>query len=69
MVAFFIPEVLPQFDQATISDWVNLSYQELAFNIFKPFIDGEIEDDQLKIIIEKSYSSFRNSAVCALSAN
>ena len=62
----FIPESLPQFDQTTISGWVNLSYQELAFNIFKPFIDGEIEDKQLKQIIAKSYSTFRHPAIAPL---
>ena len=62
----FVPESLPEFSQTEISSWAKLSYQELAFNIFKPFIDGEIEDDTIKALIAKSYSSFRHPAIAPL---
>lgn len=62
----YVPETLPSFSQAEIASWSGLSYQELAFNIIHPFIDGEIAGDDLKAIIEKAYSSFRHDAIAPL---
>ena len=62
----YVPETLPQFSKAEIASWAGLSYQELAFNIIAPFIDGEIADDDLKDIIAKAYSGFRHDAVAPL---
>lgn len=55
----YLPERFPEFSLAEIQSWKNLPYTELAFNIIKPFVDGEIPDADLKQIIAKSYSGFR----------
>ena len=40
--------------------WKDLSYADLAFNIFRLYIStSEIPDDDLKGIVDRSYSSFR----------
>lgn len=62
----YVPETLPGFNQAEIASWSGLSYQELAFKVIHPFIDGEIADDDLRAIIEKAYSSFRHDAIAPL---
>jgi len=62
----YVPQTLPKFDQAEIASWAGLSYQELAFNVISPFVDGEIEDADLKAIIEKAYSSFRHAGIAPL---
>lgn len=62
----YVPETLPKFSKSEIASWVGLSYQELAFNIIQPFIDGEIADEDLKLIIEKAYSQFRHDAIAPL---
>lgn len=62
----YVPESLPSFSQEEIASWAGLSYQELAFNIITPFVDGEIADDDLKGIIDKAYSSFRHDAIAPL---
>jgi len=62
----YVPATLPQFSKAEIASWADLSYQELAFNIIAPFIDGEISDDDLKAIIDKAYSGFRHDAIAPL---
>ncbi len=62
----YVPETLPQFSQEEISSWAGLSYQELAFKVIAPFVDGALSDDELKRIIEKSYSTFRHPAIAPL---
>ncbi len=62
----YIPETLPTFDKETIDGFKSLSYQELAFVIIKPFVDGAIADDELKSIIDESYSEFRHPAIAPL---
>ena len=62
----YVPETLPHFSREEIASWVGLSYQELAFHIIAPFIDGEIPDTDLKSIINRSYSTFRHDAIAPL---
>ncbi len=62
----YLPETLPNFSKEEISSWAGLRYEELAFKVISPFVDGEISDDDLKAIIEKSYASFRHTAIAPL---
>lgn len=62
----YLPETLPKFSSDEIASWAGLSYQALAFKIISPFVDGEVADDELKAIIDKSYSTFRHPAIAPL---
>ena len=62
----YVPETLPQFSQEEIASWVGLSYEELAFKIMSPFVDGAIADADLKRIIHDSYATFRHKAIAPL---
>ncbi|MEY4588744.1 MAG: hypothetical protein RL497_820 [Pseudomonadota bacterium] len=62
----YVPESIPQFTQAEIASFRGLSYQELAFKIIAPFVDGEINEADLKTIIKKSYVHFRHDAIAPL---
>ena len=68
----YVPETLPIFAQKEIAGWACLSYAELAFKIFQPFVEGEITDTELQEIIHKAYShsgsarSFRHDAIAPL---
>lgn len=62
----YVPETLPTFSQEEIASWVGLSYEELAFKIIAPFVDGELSDDALKGIIDKSYKNFRHKGIAPL---
>jgi threonine synthase len=55
----YVPEIIPVFSSEKINSLKNLSYNELAFEIFKPFVDGEISDEDIKKLIDKSYKKFR----------
>jgi len=62
----FVPETIPQFSKEEIASWAGLPYNELAFNVIKPFVDGEIPDADLKNIIDSAYSTFRHEAIAPL---
>ncbi|ORX96011.1 threonine synthase [Basidiobolus meristosporus CBS 931.73] len=60
----FIPHEIPALPENFISEWANLSFQELAVKILSLFIDpAEIPTEDLQKLIEKSYSTFRHSEV------
>ena len=47
--------------------WKDLSYADLAFNIFRLYISiSEIPDDDLKAIVDRSYSTFRAPGITPL---
>ena len=62
----YVPEKLPVFSQAEIASWAGLGYEDLAFRVIAPFVDGEIADADVKGIIEKSYAGFRHAAIAPL---
>lgn len=62
----YVPESIPQFSKQEIASWAGLPYNQLAFKVIKPFVDGEIPDDKLQDIIDRSYATFRHNAVAPL---
>lgn len=62
----YVPETLPTFSKEEIASWAGLSYQELAFNVMKPFVAGAISDEEFKGIINKAYESFRHDAIAPM---
>lgn len=62
----YVPETLPTYSKEEIASWASLSYTDLAFKIIAPFVDGAIPDDDLKAIIDDSYTDFRHPAVAPL---
>jgi threonine synthase len=62
----FVPEQLPQFSQQEIASWAGLSYQDLALKVMTPFVDGAIPPQDLKKLIDDSYSTFRHSGIAPL---
>ncbi|WP_045522201.1 threonine synthase [Neobacillus niacini] len=58
-----VPEKIPQIPAEKLEVMSKLTYQELAFEIFSYYIDGEIPDNELKSLIEKSYATFRHPEI------
>ena len=59
----FIPHNLKRFDQSELNELSKLDYKSLAFNIIKLFTGDFIEEQDLKKLINKSYSNFRDDNV------
>lgn len=62
----YVPETIPQFSADEIASWKGLPYNQLAFNVVKPFVAGDIPDADLKRIIDTAYESFRHRAIAPL---
>ena len=62
----YVPETLPEFSKEEIQSWAGLDYCQLAQKILTPFVDGEIPSEDLQQLIEKSYASFRHTAIAPL---
>ncbi|MDQ0972244.1 threonine synthase [Neobacillus niacini] len=58
-----VPEKIPQIPAGKLDAMSKLTYQELAYEIFSYYVDGEIPDNDLKELIEKSYATFRHPEV------
>ncbi|KAK6352782.1 threonine synthase [Orbilia brochopaga] len=63
----FIPEAIPALPDDWQTAWSDLTFQELAFNIFSAYISpSEIPVEDLKALIHRSYATFRHPAVTPL---
>ncbi|NOU94566.1 threonine synthase [Paenibacillus sp. LMG 31456] len=58
-----VPEQLPQLSDDTLKQWQQLTYQELALEIFSLFVNNEIPREDLKKLVDDSYSTFRHEEV------
>ena len=55
----FIPKTLKHFSNEELNQLKNLNYIDLSVKILHPFCSDFINEDDLKKIVEKSYSKFR----------
>lgn len=62
----YVPSEIPTFSKEKIQSFVGMQYDELAFHVMKPFVDGAISDDELKELIQETYATFRHSAVAPM---
>ncbi|KAJ3209475.1 threonine synthase [Dinochytrium kinnereticum] len=66
----YIPTEIPRFSIDTILSWASLPYHELAFHLFRPFVEtpeispsNGIPDADLKDILKRSFASFSHPDV------
>ena len=59
----FIPKTLKHFSNEELNQLKNLNYTDLSVKILHPFCSDFINEDDLKKIVEKSYSKFRTEDV------
>lgn len=65
----FIPSVIPKLPSTFVDEWKDLSFQELAFNIMRLYVaQEEIPDEDLKNLVDASYSTFRAKDVTPIKA-
>lgn len=62
----YVPEVWPTFTNDQIQQMQGMSYTEIAFEVMAPFVEGSIERDEFKALIDEAYSGFAHSAVAPL---
>ena len=62
----YVPDVWPQVNAGMQRDWQSLSYADLAFNVMKPFLGGEIPDEAFRTMVQDAYATFDHPAVTPL---
>lgn len=62
----YVPEKLPTYTPDEIASWASLSYQELAFKVMWPFVEGEIPAEEFKRMIDEAYAGFNHAAVAPM---
>ncbi|MBF0283357.1 MAG: threonine synthase [Magnetococcales bacterium] len=62
----FLPESYPWFGPGERRRWSGLSFQELALEILRPFVDGEIPDGDLASLIRRAYAGFSHPEITPL---
>jgi threonine synthase len=63
----YIPAHLPALPENWQHDWAHLSFTELALNLYSLFISpSEIPREDLKELIDRSYSTFRHPQIAPL---
>ncbi len=62
----YVPKHWPTLSKKEIRALRGRSYQEIAFAVLTPFVDGEIPDDKFRAMIDEAYATFRHPAVTPL---
>lgn len=62
----YVPEFLPQFSSKELEKMRKMGYEELFFEITRHFVTDEINADDYKKIISKSYQNFSHKAIAPL---
>ncbi|BCH53533.1 threonine synthase [Agrobacterium vitis] len=62
----YLPSEWPKMRKRDIRALRGKTYQEVAFAVLKPFVDGEIKDAALQAMIHDAYATFRHPAVAPL---
>lgn len=62
----YVPKEWPSFSKKQIRAMRGMTYQQVAFTVLSPFVNGEIDDKTLKAMIDEAYATFRHPAVAPL---
>ena len=54
----YVPETIPQLSTDDIKAMAGKSYEEIAFQVMRPFVGDTFSDDDFKGIIERAYKGF-----------
>ncbi|MEL6599038.1 MAG: threonine synthase [Pseudomonadota bacterium] len=60
----YVPETWPQMSAAEIADLAGKSYEEVAFRVMWPFVEGAFDEAEFRGIIDRAYASFGHAARC-----
>jgi threonine synthase len=58
----FLPETYPDFS-SSFDSWSKLNYQQLAVEVMLPFVEPTLNREQLKSLVNKSYTTFSDEEI------
>ncbi|WP_371833325.1 threonine synthase [Ferirhizobium litorale] len=62
----YVPREWPTLTKKEIRGLRGKSYQEIAFAVLSPFVDGEIAADKFRAMIDEAYATFKHPAIAPL---
>ncbi|MFC3072105.1 threonine synthase [Shinella pollutisoli] len=62
----YVPREWPVFSKKEIRQLRGKSYQEIAFTVLSPFVEGDIAPEEFRAMIDEAYATFRHPAVAPL---
>jgi threonine synthase len=62
----YVPAIWPQLSAETIATFFGRPYWEVAVDVIRPFVGGEISDAELGRMANEAYATFRHPAVVPL---
>ena len=62
----YVPETWPTLDAREIADLAGKSYEDIAYEVMRPFIGDAFDDDAFRGIISRAYASFAHAARCPI---
>ncbi len=62
----YVPKVWPKISKEEMASFANLSYQDIALKVMKPFIGDTFSDNEFQLMIETAYSNFDHETICPL---
>ena len=62
----YVPKIWPTLTHEQMRELAGKGYEEIAFAVMKPFVEGEIPEDKFQQMINEAYATFRHDAVTPL---
>ena len=63
----YVPETIPELPLATILSWRDMEYHEIAFQLFRQYVDtSEMADAELLDLLKKSFATFSHPDITPL---
>ena len=58
----YVPETIPQLDDATIAAMEGQPYEDIAYTVMRPFVGDTFTDAELRACIDRAYAGFGHAA-------
>ncbi|PYE85000.1 threonine synthase [Pseudoroseicyclus aestuarii] len=58
----YVPEALPRMSKDEIAALAGLPYEEAAFRIMRPFVEGSFDDAEFRALIDRAYAQIGHAA-------
>jgi len=62
----YLPKAWPRFSAQDIEALRGKSYQDVAFRVLRPFLEGAVPDEDLHDLLKKAYATFESPEVTPL---
>jgi threonine synthase len=62
----YLPREWPSFSKKEIRALRGKSYEEIAFTVLSPFVEGDVPADKFRAMIDEAYATFRHPAIAPL---